>query len=80
MHQSGQTFTPEAKSVCSLCHTILLRTIPGGMLSDNPMIICELLKFLGHVLSPFVIAQSLDFTLQLSLSISLESLESIKDI
>jgi len=40
--------------------SILLRSISGGMLSLNSMLITALLKFLEHVLSTLVISDHLD--------------------
>jgi hypothetical protein len=64
--------------VCPLGNTILLRSIPGTVLSLDPLINAECLKFSRHVLPSLVISQGAQPLTSDVLCPSLELLESSK--
>ena len=65
-------------SVCTLSNTVLMRFRANSVLSSNAIDSAERLPLSRHVLPSLIIAQSLDFCIQLVLSISFELLERSK--
>ena len=59
-------------SVCTLSNTILMRFRANSVLSSNAIDSAERLPLSRHVLPSLIIAQSLDFRIQLVLSKSFE--------
>ena len=68
------------KSVKVLCNTILLRSVPDSMSSDNPMVCTEVVKLLGHILTTLVILKSTNLQVVLSHGISPVALEGKKSL
>lgn len=92
MHQSSKSLTPELErkmGLCKhggnpltqspvkpLCHSILLRPIPHSVSAHNPMVQTEVVKLLGHVLTPLVILQLSNLQIVLGPGICPEALKS----
>jgi hypothetical protein len=72
-HCGGDTFCQSA--VAAFSHTILMRFISNGVLTNNTSISKECLKLIGHIIPSLIITHGFDFVTQQVLSISLKALE-----